>query len=603
VTDLGVLGAGRLGAVDGAGGLRPAGVDWSLGWWIGAEDRWHVPPVEAAVRQSQLGDTPVVETRVRVAGGDVVHHAYAVTGPGGAAALVAEITNETPVPVALALVVDGADVSVDGEQLTIDGSHRLRLPRPPSQWVAPAAFLPVPHKATVRVVLVRGDEAPDPAELPDAERVAAGWRAQADVGTRWSLPEATIDSAAATARGFLLVHGAADLATSALLAEARQALDLPDETDARLAVVERQRLGGGFDDGTGSLAATGQALVALGPTPNPELDAVVAKAGHWIERKRRVRKHRKDPRRAGLLPPGPQPLHVGAEAQSYLDDWWSVAGLIRAARLLEDDGQREAAVDAWRFARGLAADVDQSIANVTVDLGVDAVPAGPDRPLDAGVVGLLVGAALGAVDPTAPAPAATLDLIRDELTTDAGGVTAGVLSDGWSPWLTALLAQVEIGLGDGRGLERLRALASATDGRGAWPELVDGEPAVATDLAEHHPPATAAFLLAVRRLLIVERGPHLGRLDTLVVLPVVPDEWLGQGIELHDAPTDLGRFGFAVRWHGDRPALLWALEPAEPARPFTVVAPALDPTWSSTEAKGDALLSARRLPPSEGSFS
>ena len=107
--DLGVLGAGRLGAVDGSGGLHPAGADWALRWWIGADDRWHVPPVEAAVRQVQLQDTPVVETRVRVPGGDVVHHAYAVTGPGGATAMVAEITNETPVPVAIALVVDGHD--------------------------------------------------------------------------------------------------------------------------------------------------------------------------------------------------------------------------------------------------------------------------------------------------------------------------------------------------------------------------------------------------------------------------------------------------------------------------------------------------------------
>ena len=35
-----------------------------------------------------------------------------------------------------------------------------------------------------------------------------------------------------------------------------------------------------------------------------------------------------------------------------------------------------------------------------------------------------------------------------ELTTAAGGVTAGVLSDGWSPWLTALLALVEVHGGD-----------------------------------------------------------------------------------------------------------------------------------------------------------
>lgn len=572
--DLGVLGAGRLGAVDGSGGLHPAGAGWALRWWIGAEDRWHVPTVEAAVRQAQLDDTPVVETRVRVAGGDVVHRAYAVTGPGGATALVTEITNETPVPVAVALVVDGADARADGAALVV-GDHTVRLPRPPSQWVAPAAFLPLPHHATLRVAVSRG-EAPDPGGLPDAERVAAGWGSQAGAGTRWSLPEPTITSATSVARGFLLLHG-----TEALVAEARRAVG---QAVDRPAVADGQGLTGGWD---GPMAATGQALVAIGPEPAPALDAVVAKAGHWIERKRRVRKHRKDPRRAGLLPAGPQPPVIGAAAQAYLDDWWSIAGLLRAARLLEDGDQREASVDAWRFARGLAHDVDRSIAAV----GLDAVPAGPDRPLDAGVVGLVVGAALGAVDPEAPLAAATLDLVRKELTTDTGGVRAGVLSDGWSPWLTALLAKVEIGLGDRRGLDRLRAMA----GRGAWPELVDGEPRVPVELAEHHAAATAAFLLAVRSLLVVERGPHLARPDTLAVLPVVPDEWLGQGIELHDAATDLGTFGFAVRWHGDRPALLWELDAKRPCR---IVAPALDPGWSSTEPRGEALLSAR-----QGSFS
>jgi len=40
-----------------------------------------------------------------------------------------------------------------------------------------------------------------------------------------------------------------------------------------------------------------------------------------------------------------------------------------------------------------------------------------------------------------------------------------------------------------------------------------------------------------------------------------------------------------VRWHGDRPALLWEAPPG--AR---VTAPGLDPTWSSDAASGEVLL-------------
>jgi hypothetical protein len=87
------------------------------------------------------------------------------------------------------------------------------------------------------------------------------------------------------------------------------------------------------------------------------------------------------------------------------------------------------------------------------------------------------------------------------------------------------------------------------------------------------------------------------------VLPVVAREWFGQGIELHDAPTSLGSFGFAVRWHGERPALLWELDPADPGQPVRIEAPGLDPSWSSTEPVGEALLQPAPLPVDEGSFS
>jgi hypothetical protein len=74
--------------------------------------------------------------------------------------------------------------------------------------------------------------------------------------------------------------------------------------------------------------------------------------------------------------------------------------------------------------------------------------------------------------------------------------------------------------------------------------------------------------------------------DGVALYPQVPDEWLGQGVEVHDAPTEHGLVSWAVRWHGDRPALLW-----EAPEGIRVTAPGLDPTWSSDKPKGDALLS------------
>lgn len=606
MTDLGVLGAGRLGAVDAAGGLAPTGAAWSLRWWVGAEDRWHVPPVEATVRQSLVDDAPVVETRVRVVGGDVVHRAFGAVGPGGASALVVEITNETPVPVAVALVVDGAvGVEVVDDRMQVADGHTIRLPRAPSEWVPPAAFLPLPHRATLRVAVAEGAEAPDPTGLPDAERVAAGWRAQSGAGTRLVIPDPALTPALAAACCFLLLHDAPDRLASALVGEARAAFGAPCSDRARWAVVGRQRRSGAIPDGTGSRAATGQALVALGVSSDPDLVGPVAKAAHWIDGQRRARRHRHDPRRAGLLPAGPQPPIVGGDDQAhwaYWDDWWSIAGLSRAAALLEGEGQVEAAADARRFAGDLAAAVARSVAVVTEGAERPAIPAGPDRPLDAAAVGVVVAAALGAADPSDPAVAATLDLVRAEGVVAGLGVRGGGPVEGWSPWLTALLARVEVATGDHRGLDRLRGLAARSGGRAAWPALVDGPDVAADPHEDHDPRATAAFLLAARALLVVERGPLPGPPDRLAVLPVFPPDWVGQGIELHDAPTAFGRFGFAVRWHGERPALLWDLDQATPGHPFRLEAPGLDPAWSSTDPSGEALLAPHPLDVPGGSL-
>jgi hypothetical protein len=584
VTELGVLGAGPLAALDRAGTLAPAGAAWTLGWWVGAEDRWHVPPAEAAVRQTLVGDAPVVETRMRVVGGDVVHRAYAALAVGGAPAVVVEIANETAVPVAVALVVHGeAPPSVEGERLRV-GDHEIRLPRPPSTVVGEAVFLPVPHRATLRVVVAEGD-APEATALPEAERVVAGWRRQVEGGMRVVLPDPALQAVVDATRCFLLLHPRPDLLATALVAEAAAVWGHDPGLEDFAA---RQGLSGAFKDPAESMAATGQALYAIGAARGAELDpdlvGPVAKAAHWIERKRMVRRHRKDARRARLLPAGPQPTVLGAPDQTYADDWWSIAGLARAARLLEGAGQVEAAVDAGRFARGLSDDVDRSVATVTAGEPSFAIPAGPSRPLDAGVVGVLLGLVCGAADPDDPAVMATLDLIRAELTPSGQGVTPGVLGSGWSPWLTALLAAVEAQAGDARAVTRLRAVVAAAGGLGAWPELVDGEPVVDVPLADHHPLATAAVLLATRSLLVVERPPA-----TLAVLPVLPPEWVGQGIEVHDAPTALGTLSWAVRWHGPRPALLWDLS-GPPVAGFRLEAPGLDPRWATTEASGEALL-------------
>jgi hypothetical protein len=123
--------------------------------------------------------------------------------------------------------------------------------------------------------------------------------------------------------------------------------------------------------------------------------------------------------------------------------------------------------------------------------------------------------------------------------------------------------------------ERLRATVRGASGTWRWP-VDDADIAV-------------GLLEDVRRLLIDE-GPAL-----LALSPVVPSTWLGQGWEVHDLPTVHGAISFAVRWHGDRPALLWDHVGRADA-PVRLSSPGLDPGWSTDEPRGEALLSPVALP-------
>lgn len=244
LTSIGVVGGTHDATVDRAAVVSPRAAGWALAWWIGADDRWHLPSREVAVRQQLLDGMPVVQTAMRVPGGDAVQRAYAVpTGDVGGVAVV-EIANESPAPFVAALVVRGAAaLELDGATVWADGRSALRCARAPSRWAADVdgsvettvtggaasdgpfrprhdrgarlvgAFLfPVAHRTTLRAVVglgTKGIGASEPAELPDAATVARGWRAQLDRGMRVELPDEHLQLAVDRARAATVLAGQA----------------------------------------------------------------------------------------------------------------------------------------------------------------------------------------------------------------------------------------------------------------------------------------------------------------------------------------------------------------------------------------------------------
>jgi hypothetical protein len=171
-TVIGNLGSPHRATVDESGRMAPPDVAWALDWSVGADDRWRLPG-DQAVRQRLLGNTPVVETVMRVPGGDVVHRAYAVRYHGTDLA-VFEISNCSPVPVAVALTVRPETAAVkridlSGSTVVVGGDLAVLLPGRP-RLCAPA------HGGTDAMAIVRNGQAIP--EFPPRLRCSAG-KAQA----------------------------------------------------------------------------------------------------------------------------------------------------------------------------------------------------------------------------------------------------------------------------------------------------------------------------------------------------------------------------------------------------------------------------------------
>jgi hypothetical protein len=275
--------------------------------------------------------------------------------------------------------------------------------------------------------------------------------------------------------------------------------------------------------------------------------------------------------------------HLGPLDTYYWDAFWSLKGLLDGAAMLRATGSFEAAGRADTWATEMRGDVDASLALVRARLGTDIIPAGPRRRIDPAIIGSLVACwPLELLGADHAGIAATAAAIRDRFCIDRA-FFQGISHTGLGTYLTMQLAFVELEAGDRRALDRLQWLLDAATSTFTWPEAIHPQLGGGCMGDGHHGWAAADFLTFVRRLLVREVP------GGLALCSLLPADWRGQPVEVHDAPTHHGLLSFAVRWHGDRPAVLWELAGRNDA-PVRFTAPGLDPAWSSTDRVGEVLL-------------
>ena len=141
---------------------------------------------------------------------------------------------------------------------------------------------------------------------------------------------------------------------------------------------------------------------------------------------------------------------------------------------------------------------------------------------------------------------------------------------------TLALAAEELSGGDLSSLRRLRSVLDGASSVWTWPSAGPIDDVL----------VVAAFLDVVRALVVRETD------DGLVLCTAWPEEWGRGALDVRGVPTSAGRLSFSVRWHGARPALLWELAPHDDSAGAQLRAPGLDPSWSTTDLRGEALLDA-----------
>ena len=178
---VGVRGGAWIGGVSAWGDVFVDGQQ-RLCWFVAADDRWYRPSRETTVRQREISGVPVIETRIKVPGGDAVQRVYGVANFGGA--IVVEIYNDSSLPFAVAF--DRGDISTMRAP-SPTGVQGIDLPEG-------SVVFPVGHHATMRVaILINGDSrqisAGELEALPSFEQVERGWLGALQISSRVDVPE------------------------------------------------------------------------------------------------------------------------------------------------------------------------------------------------------------------------------------------------------------------------------------------------------------------------------------------------------------------------------------------------------------------------------
>ena len=542
MAEVGSIGAGDVHEVSPNGQIGSLGFPPMLHWGVRADDRWHIAKDERAIRQGIAGDEVSVETRLRVPGGDIVHRANSTTYKNSSVVIV-EIENQTPLPVALALFITGeGSWKYEGNILARNQIPVLSASNPISNFLVASSQVDLHDLVKLeenqtgkeRFAATEGSHVATIFPLPHTSTLRFAFRS----GTAHdSLPSPVdLPSLEGIANGWNvhLNHGST--------------VSFEDERLERVLFSARRHLLVGSQQGLNS------PYWRKGVPPFTPAIAAVSMClwGHSDASKHLLIRLLEDTQMSAFQPPESEDI-------SYL--LWACNQFISLyenteasepilARAVEQIGNLIRSIPRWRIRRR----ADYSFLRLGLESSIRILRvAGKSEEvlqLEAALPKIYRKNFMTARDDSLPKALLNKSQSADPLFRYLSAYLGGTQSSG--------------------ALDKSIAMSETTGSFSSAERLQD-------------PFASAIFLLALRRYLV---GQPIRNSPTVALFPSYNSKWFNTSLEVSNMPIANGEIGYAVRWHGDRPALLWE---GTTNSQVHYIAPGLDPDWENSENRGEWL--------------
>lgn len=396
----------------------------------------------------------------------------------------------------------------------------------------------IPRQLEVSVTLER-----DFRELPKRAATEVSWQHALAGTAEMRIPDERMQFLYDAAVRTLLLLSAADMVPgpytyrrfwfrdACLMLHPLTAISQADRAERILATFPvRQNVSGYFLSQEGEWDSNGQVLWIVarhaemsGKLPGKEMEHALRKGMHWLARKRATA--------SGLLPAGFSAEHLGPNDFYYWDDFWAWGGLNAIARHWRRTGDNAAAAEAEALAGEFASSIESSIAAIPASRSKGAIPAAPDRRMDAGAIGSMVADYPLQLYPSGDARIAkTTDFLMARCFHE-GGFFQEMIHSGVNAYLTIDLAQTLLRAGDPRFAALIRRVAELASPTGQWPEAIHPQTLGGCMGDGQHGWAAAEWIMMMRNCFVREEQ------DLLVIGSGILPEWLAGGGEIRFGPT------------------------------------------------------------------